>query len=107
MKIQRQLYNCEYSQSPPVILQKQNNISSFVDLSLLFLSSLWSNASFWNKSAENNNSVPAEGADVVIPSGNTDCIISLIFSCYYKIRLLVDQQVSGWCWTPVRLPSTS
>uniref|UniRef100_A0A3B4ZUN2 PKHD1 like 1 n=1 Tax=Stegastes partitus TaxID=144197 RepID=A0A3B4ZUN2_9TELE len=30
---------------------------------------LWSNASFWSNSAENNNSVPAEGADVVVPSG--------------------------------------
>ncbi|KAM9839131.1 PKHD1 like 1, tandem duplicate 1 [Aulostomus maculatus] len=30
---------------------------------------LWSNASFWEDSAENNFTVPAEGADVVIPSG--------------------------------------
>uniref|UniRef100_A0AAQ5X4Y6 Polycystic kidney and hepatic disease 1 (autosomal recessive)-like 1 n=1 Tax=Amphiprion ocellaris TaxID=80972 RepID=A0AAQ5X4Y6_AMPOC len=30
---------------------------------------LWSNASFWNSSAENNNTVPAEGADVVVPPG--------------------------------------
>uniref|UniRef100_A0A8D3DR72 PKHD1 like 1, tandem duplicate 2 n=1 Tax=Scophthalmus maximus TaxID=52904 RepID=A0A8D3DR72_SCOMX len=30
----------------------------------------WSNASFWKSSAENNFTVPAEGADVVIPSGN-------------------------------------
>uniref|UniRef100_A0A8D3BAM2 PKHD1 like 1, tandem duplicate 2 n=1 Tax=Scophthalmus maximus TaxID=52904 RepID=A0A8D3BAM2_SCOMX len=29
----------------------------------------WSNASFWKSSAENNFTVPAEGADVVIPSG--------------------------------------
>ncbi|XP_030002867.1 PKHD1 like 1, tandem duplicate 2 [Sphaeramia orbicularis] len=29
----------------------------------------WSNASFWKNSAENNFSVPQEGADVVIPSG--------------------------------------
>uniref|UniRef100_A0A8C5AWE7 PKHD1 like 1, tandem duplicate 1 n=1 Tax=Gadus morhua TaxID=8049 RepID=A0A8C5AWE7_GADMO len=30
---------------------------------------LWSNASFWESSAENNFSAPAEGANVVIPSG--------------------------------------
>ncbi|XP_059206673.1 fibrocystin-L-like isoform X1 [Centropristis striata] len=30
---------------------------------------LWSNASFWKSSAENNFSAPAEGADVVIPPG--------------------------------------
>ncbi|XP_040908783.1 LOW QUALITY PROTEIN: PKHD1 like 1, tandem duplicate 1 [Toxotes jaculatrix] len=30
---------------------------------------LWSNASFWRSSAENNFTVPAEGTDVVIPSG--------------------------------------
>uniref|UniRef100_A0A667XGZ1 PKHD1 like 1, tandem duplicate 2 n=1 Tax=Myripristis murdjan TaxID=586833 RepID=A0A667XGZ1_9TELE len=30
---------------------------------------LWSNASFWLSSEENNFLVPAEGADVVIPSG--------------------------------------
>ncbi|XP_054620387.1 fibrocystin-L-like isoform X2 [Dunckerocampus dactyliophorus] len=30
---------------------------------------LWSNASFWATSAENNFSVPADGADVVVPSG--------------------------------------
>ncbi|CAL8293184.1 unnamed protein product [Merluccius merluccius] len=30
---------------------------------------LWSNASFWEGSAENNFSVPAEGANVVIPAG--------------------------------------
>ncbi|KAI3358131.1 hypothetical protein L3Q82_003134 [Scortum barcoo] len=29
----------------------------------------WSNASFWKSSAENNFTVPTEGADVVIPSG--------------------------------------
>ncbi|KAM6974364.1 PKHD1 like 1, tandem duplicate 1, partial [Tautogolabrus adspersus] len=29
----------------------------------------WSNASFWENSAENNFTVPAEGADVIIPSG--------------------------------------
>ncbi|XP_037651430.1 PKHD1 like 1, tandem duplicate 1 [Sebastes umbrosus] len=29
----------------------------------------WSDASFWNGSAENNFTVPTEGADVVIPSG--------------------------------------
>ncbi|KAM7384668.1 hypothetical protein PAMA_011835 [Pampus argenteus] len=29
----------------------------------------WSNESFWKSSAENNFTVPAEGADVVIPSG--------------------------------------
>ncbi|XP_042362122.1 fibrocystin-L-like [Plectropomus leopardus] len=29
----------------------------------------WSNASFWKSSAENNFTVPKEGADVVIPSG--------------------------------------
>ncbi|XP_065804470.1 fibrocystin-L [Labrus bergylta] len=29
----------------------------------------WSNASFWENSAENNFTVPAEGGDVVIPSG--------------------------------------
>ncbi|XP_029369318.1 PKHD1 like 1, tandem duplicate 1 isoform X2 [Echeneis naucrates] len=29
----------------------------------------WSNASFWERSAENNFTAPAEGADVVIPSG--------------------------------------
>uniref|UniRef100_A0A3B3X637 G8 domain-containing protein n=1 Tax=Poecilia mexicana TaxID=48701 RepID=A0A3B3X637_9TELE len=30
---------------------------------------LWSDASFWKSSAENNFTVPAEGADAVIPSG--------------------------------------
>ncbi|XP_036949440.1 PKHD1 like 1, tandem duplicate 1 isoform X2 [Acanthopagrus latus] len=30
---------------------------------------VWSNASFWTSSAENNFTVPAEGSDVVIPSG--------------------------------------
>ncbi|XP_033493349.2 PKHD1 like 1, tandem duplicate 1 [Epinephelus lanceolatus] len=30
---------------------------------------LWSDASFWENSAENNFTVPEEGADVVIPSG--------------------------------------
>ncbi|KAM9737277.1 LOW QUALITY PROTEIN: PKHD1 like 1, tandem duplicate 1 [Menidia menidia] len=30
---------------------------------------LWSDASFWKNSAENNFSVPAAGADVVIPTG--------------------------------------
>ncbi|XP_043994771.1 fibrocystin-L-like isoform X2 [Gambusia affinis] len=30
---------------------------------------LWSDASFWKSSAENNFSVPADGADAVIPSG--------------------------------------
>uniref|UniRef100_UPI003AACF14E PKHD1 like 1, tandem duplicate 1 n=1 Tax=Centroberyx gerrardi TaxID=166262 RepID=UPI003AACF14E len=30
---------------------------------------LWSNASFWQSSAENNFTAPAEGADVVVPSG--------------------------------------
>ncbi|XP_068431576.1 PKHD1 like 1, tandem duplicate 1 [Clinocottus analis] len=30
---------------------------------------LWSNASFWTSSAENKFTAPAEGADVVIPSG--------------------------------------
>uniref|UniRef100_A0A3B4U1D6 PKHD1 like 1, tandem duplicate 2 n=1 Tax=Seriola dumerili TaxID=41447 RepID=A0A3B4U1D6_SERDU len=30
---------------------------------------LWSNASFWESSAENNFTAPAEGADVVVPSG--------------------------------------
>ncbi|XP_056273684.1 fibrocystin-L-like [Pseudoliparis swirei] len=30
---------------------------------------LWSNASFWTSSAENNFTAPVEGADVVIPSG--------------------------------------
>ncbi|CAL8298854.1 unnamed protein product [Lota lota] len=30
---------------------------------------LWSNASFWESSAENNFRVPVEGANVVIPSG--------------------------------------
>ncbi|CAJ1082786.1 fibrocystin-L-like [Xyrichtys novacula] len=30
---------------------------------------LWSNASFWKNSAENNFTVPAEGTDVVIPLG--------------------------------------
>ncbi|XP_076610974.1 PKHD1 like 1, tandem duplicate 1 [Chaetodon auriga] len=30
---------------------------------------LWSSASFWKSSAENNFTVPTEGADVVIPSG--------------------------------------
>lgn len=30
---------------------------------------LWSSASFWKNSAENNNTVPAEGSDVVIPAG--------------------------------------
>ncbi|KAM6899772.1 PKHD1 like 1, tandem duplicate 1 [Xenentodon cancila] len=30
---------------------------------------LWSDASFWTNSAENNFNVPQEGADVVIPSG--------------------------------------
>nr|XP_061786823.1 fibrocystin-L-like [Nerophis lumbriciformis] len=30
---------------------------------------LWSNASFWTSSAENNFSAPADGADVVIPAG--------------------------------------
>ncbi|KAK7898488.1 hypothetical protein WMY93_019341 [Mugilogobius chulae] len=29
----------------------------------------WSDASFWNKSAENNNTVPGEGAQVVVPAG--------------------------------------
>ncbi|XP_041664378.1 fibrocystin-L-like [Cheilinus undulatus] len=29
----------------------------------------WSNSSFWENSAENNFTVPTEGADVVIPSG--------------------------------------
>uniref|UniRef100_A0A8D0AIF4 PKHD1 like 1 n=1 Tax=Sander lucioperca TaxID=283035 RepID=A0A8D0AIF4_SANLU len=31
---------------------------------------LWSDASFWKSSAENNFSVPTEGSDVVIPAGN-------------------------------------
>ncbi|KAM9340526.1 fibrocystin-L-like [Symphorus nematophorus] len=30
---------------------------------------LWSNASFWKSSSENNFTAPAEGTDVVIPSG--------------------------------------
>uniref|UniRef100_A0AAV2K2L6 G8 domain-containing protein n=1 Tax=Knipowitschia caucasica TaxID=637954 RepID=A0AAV2K2L6_KNICA len=29
----------------------------------------WSDASFWTSSSDNNNTVPAEGADVVIPTG--------------------------------------
>lgn len=36
----------------------------------MVLSSLWSNASYWLNSPENNFTVPEEGADVVIPSGN-------------------------------------
>lgn len=35
----------------------------------VFLSSLWSNASYWENSAENNFTAPTEGANVVIPSG--------------------------------------
>ncbi|KAM4540003.1 PKHD1 like 1, tandem duplicate 1 [Odontesthes bonariensis] len=31
---------------------------------------LWSDASFWESSAENNFAVPTDGADVVIPSGS-------------------------------------
>ncbi|KAJ0054901.1 hypothetical protein NL108_007111 [Boleophthalmus pectinirostris] len=30
----------------------------------------WSDSSFWTKSPENNNTVPAEGTDAVIPAGN-------------------------------------
>lgn len=40
------------------------------EMCFLFLCSLWSNASYWQTSAENNFTAPAEGADVVIPSGN-------------------------------------
>lgn len=39
-------------------------------LECVALSSLWSNASYWLNSSENNFTVPEEGADVVIPSGN-------------------------------------
>ncbi|XP_053190049.1 fibrocystin-L-like [Scomber japonicus] len=35
----------------------------------MYVSSRWSNASFWESSAENNFTVPSAGADVVIPSG--------------------------------------
>uniref|UniRef100_A0A667X934 PKHD1 like 1, tandem duplicate 2 n=1 Tax=Myripristis murdjan TaxID=586833 RepID=A0A667X934_9TELE len=36
---------------------------------------LWSNASFWLSSEENNFLVPAEGADVVIPSGEGKWVV--------------------------------
>uniref|UniRef100_A0A3Q3JRM8 Polycystic kidney and hepatic disease 1 (autosomal recessive)-like 1 n=1 Tax=Monopterus albus TaxID=43700 RepID=A0A3Q3JRM8_MONAL len=36
----------------------------------LFLSSLWSNVSFWESSPENNFKVPTAGSDAIIPSGN-------------------------------------
>ncbi|XP_056153970.1 fibrocystin-L-like [Lampris incognitus] len=35
----------------------------------MYVGSLWSNASFWKNSADNNFTAPAEGADVVIPTG--------------------------------------
>uniref|UniRef100_A0A3B4Y5A4 PKHD1 like 1, tandem duplicate 2 n=1 Tax=Seriola lalandi dorsalis TaxID=1841481 RepID=A0A3B4Y5A4_SERLL len=36
---------------------------------------LWSNASFWESSAENNFTAPAEGADVVVPSGTRKWVV--------------------------------
>uniref|UniRef100_A0A3B3YLL5 G8 domain-containing protein n=1 Tax=Poecilia mexicana TaxID=48701 RepID=A0A3B3YLL5_9TELE len=36
---------------------------------------LWSDASFWKSSAENNFTVPAEGADAVIPSGTHPWVV--------------------------------
>lgn len=59
----------------------------------VFLPSSWSNASYWENSAENNFTAPTDGANVVIPSGNVweNKLVSVMdFFVFKKVAHLLD-----------------
>lgn len=59
-------------------------------LESMVLSSLWSNASYWLNSPENNFTVPEEGADVVIPSGNFWTTFKTKYSFLFLLALILS-----------------
>lgn len=54
----------------------------------VFLPSLWSNASYWENSAENNFTAPTDGANVIIPSGNVweNKLVSVMDFLVFKMK---------------------
>uniref|UniRef100_A0A3Q3K5H6 Polycystic kidney and hepatic disease 1 (autosomal recessive)-like 1 n=1 Tax=Monopterus albus TaxID=43700 RepID=A0A3Q3K5H6_MONAL len=66
------LYRCFYPNCIPPPPPPQDTFTPLFGGRLvcpLFLSSLWSNVSFWESSPENNFKVPTAGSDAIIPSG--------------------------------------
>uniref|UniRef100_A0A3B4AF70 Uncharacterized protein n=1 Tax=Periophthalmus magnuspinnatus TaxID=409849 RepID=A0A3B4AF70_9GOBI len=59
------------------------------DNTLYYMGFLWSNSTFWTQSPENNNTVPGEGAEVVIPGGNLHSLMLLLIHWFQLLVIYI------------------